>query len=95
MNSRPAIEPVSGRPELVARVLATTVERIRATAGRNPDILMCILPENNGSLYGDLKRICEVDLGVVTQCCLSKHLQRNSKQYLANVALKINVKVRG
>lgn len=44
-------------------------------------------------MAGDLKRICETDLGVVSQCCLTKHVFRMSKQYLANVALKINVKV--
>ncbi|GJR92071.1 argonaute 1-like protein [Tanacetum coccineum] len=43
----------------------------------------------------DLKRICETDLGIVSQCCLTKHVFRMSKQYLANVALKINVKVGG
>ena len=44
---------------------------------------------------GDLKRICETDLGLVSQCCLTKHVFKMSKQYLANVALKINVKVGG
>ena len=44
---------------------------------------------------GDLKRICETDLGIVSQCCLTKHVFKMSKQYLANVALKINVKVGG
>lgn len=44
---------------------------------------------------GDLKRICETELGLVSQCCLTKHVFKMSKQYLANVALKINVKVGG
>jgi hypothetical protein len=42
---------------------------------------------------GDLKKHCETVLGVVSQCCLTKHVYKMSKQYLANVALKINVKV--
>ncbi|PHT29188.1 Protein argonaute 1B [Capsicum baccatum] len=41
----------------------------------------------------DLKRICETDLGIVSLCCLTKHVFKMSKQYLANVSLKINVKV--
>jgi hypothetical protein len=45
------------------------------------------------SIPGDLKRICETDLGLVSQCCLTKHVFKMSKQYLANIALKINVKV--
>uniref|UniRef100_K4BHT7 Uncharacterized protein n=1 Tax=Solanum lycopersicum TaxID=4081 RepID=K4BHT7_SOLLC len=32
------------------------------------DLLVFILPDNNGSLYGDLKRICETEIGVVSQC---------------------------
>ena len=87
--------------------------------GKELDLLIVILPDNNGSLYGmisskarlkipkcillliifvlfspgDLKRICETELGLVSQCCLTKHVFKMSKQYLANVALKINVKV--
>ncbi|PWZ46380.1 Protein argonaute 1B [Zea mays] len=52
--------------------------------GREHDLLIVILPDNNGSLYGDVKRICETNLGLV-----------NKQHYLANVALKINVKVGG
>ncbi|KAG0503181.1 hypothetical protein HPP92_003253 [Vanilla planifolia] len=44
---------------------------------------------------GDLKRICETDLGLISQCCLTKHVFKASKQYLANVSLKINVKMGG
>ncbi|XP_026418560.1 protein argonaute 1B-like isoform X1 [Papaver somniferum] len=63
--------------------------------GKELDLLIVILPDNNVSLYGDLKRICETELGLVSQCCLTKHIFEMSKQYLANVALKINVKVGG
>lgn len=44
-------------------------------------------------VIGDLKRICETDLGLISQCCLTKHVFKMNKQYLANVSLKINVKV--
>lgn len=44
-------------------------------------------------MAGDLKRICETELGLISQCCLTKHVFKISKQYLANVSLKINVKV--
>jgi eukaryotic translation initiation factor 2C len=42
---------------------------------------------------GDLKRICEIDLGLVSQCCCAKQVFKMNKQILANLALKINVKV--
>lgn len=42
---------------------------------------------------GDIKRICETELGLMSQCCLAKHVFKICKRYLANVSLKINVKV--
>jgi hypothetical protein len=51
--------------------------------------LYCIGPIYN---TGDLKRICEIDLGVVSQCCCAKQVFKMNKQILANLALKINVK---
>lgn len=41
---------------------------------------------------GYLKRLCETDLGLVTQVCLAKNISKGP-QYNANVALKINAKV--
>ncbi|CAI0400263.1 unnamed protein product [Linum tenue] len=97
-NSEPVLPPISGRPEQVERVLKTRYHDAMMKlqpVGKELDLLIVILPDNNGSLYGDLKRICETDLGLVSQCCLTKHVYKMSKQYLANVALKINVKVGG
>ena len=42
---------------------------------------------------GDLKRVCEIDLGIVSQCCCTKQVFKLNKQIYANIALKINVKV--
>ena len=44
-------------------------------------------------MLGDLKRVCEIDLGIVSQCCCTKQVFKMNKQILANLALKINVKV--
>ncbi|KAL6281772.1 hypothetical protein ACE6H2_018653 [Prunus campanulata] len=97
-NPEPVLPPFSARPDQVEKVLKTryhdAMTKLRVQ-GKELDLLVVILPDNNGSLYGDLKRICETDLGLVSQCCLTKHVFRMSKQYLANVALKINVKVGG
>ncbi|KAA8541496.1 hypothetical protein F0562_025459 [Nyssa sinensis] len=69
--------------------MAFNPEPVLPPLGARPDQIIM------ASLYGDLKRICETDLGIVSQCCLTKHVFKMSKQYLANVALKINVKVGG
>ncbi|KAK3126589.1 hypothetical protein QOZ80_7AG0559000 [Eleusine coracana subsp. coracana] len=56
------------------------------------ELLIVILPDVAGH-YGKIKRLCETELGIVSQCINinSKH----NHQYLENVALKINVKVGG
>uniref|UniRef100_A0A7N0U3U9 Argonaute 1 n=1 Tax=Kalanchoe fedtschenkoi TaxID=63787 RepID=A0A7N0U3U9_KALFE len=97
-SPEPVLPPVTARPDHVERALKARFHEAMTILQRQRkelDLLIVILPDNNGSLYGDLKRICETDLGLVSQCCLTKHVFRMSKQYLANVALKINVKVGG
>ncbi|CAK7343302.1 unnamed protein product [Dovyalis caffra] len=44
---------------------------------------------------GTIKRVCETELGIVSQCCQPKQARKCSPQYLENVALKINVKAGG
>ncbi|KAG9147437.1 hypothetical protein Leryth_020420 [Lithospermum erythrorhizon] len=99
-NPEPVLPPMRARTDQVEQALRTRFNGALAKLGeikekKELDLLIVILPDNNGSLYGNLKRICETELGVVSQCCLTKHVFRMSKQYLANVALKINVKVGG
>ncbi|KAI5080699.1 hypothetical protein GOP47_0003882 [Adiantum capillus-veneris] len=95
-RQEPAINIHSARPDQVERALKLLFKDFQQNVrGRDLELLVVILPDNNGTLYGDLKRICETDLGLVSQCCLTKHVYKMSKQYLANVALKINVKVGG
>ncbi|XXG39243.1 hypothetical protein AAC387_Pa01g0254 [Persea americana] len=94
----PILPPYNSRPDHVERALKTRYQdamTILQPQGKELDLLIVILPDNNGSLYGDLKRICETELGIVSQCCLTKHVFKMNPQYLANVALKINVKVGG
>ncbi|KAM5570275.1 protein argonaute 1B-like [Rosa sericea] len=98
-NPEPVLPPVTAHPGHVERALKSRFHEALTKLkphGQELELLIAILPDNNGSLYGDLKRICETDLGLVSQCCLTKHVfKTNKQQYLANVTLKINVKVGG
>ncbi|TYG72081.1 hypothetical protein ES288_D05G451400v1 [Gossypium darwinii] len=96
-NSVPVIPPLNASPDQVEEVLKTLYRKAMNKLQQNKelDLLIAILPDNNGSLYGDLKRICETDIGIVSQCCLSKYVLDIKGPYLTNVALKINVKVGG
>ncbi|KAH7284111.1 hypothetical protein KP509_34G039800 [Ceratopteris richardii] len=57
-------------------------------------LLVCVMAEKHPA-YGELKRLCETQIGIVTQCCLSKHVKQCKSQYLANLALKVNAKAGG
>ncbi|KAI3725246.1 hypothetical protein L1987_65027 [Smallanthus sonchifolius] len=68
-NTDPVLPTLGGRPDQAERVLkgrfhdAMTKLQPRK---KQLDLLIVILPDNNGSLYGDLKKICETDLGTVS-----------------------------
>ncbi|XP_055830297.1 protein argonaute 5-like [Solanum dulcamara] len=57
-------------------------------------LLIVIVPDAPG-YYGLIKRVCETDLGIVSQCCNPKNCGQANNQYFENLALKINVKVGG
>ncbi|GFY85026.1 Stabilizer of iron transporter SufD / Polynucleotidyl transferase [Actinidia rufa] len=95
-NPEPVIPIYTAKPEQVEKALKHVYHAsMNKLKGKELELLFAILPDNNGSLYGDIKRICETDLGLISQCCLTKHVFKISKQYLANVSLKINVKMGG
>ncbi|PWZ20327.1 Protein argonaute 1D [Zea mays] len=92
----PILPPIYAHPDKVERALKARFHDAMNLLGpqrrEQLDLLLIgILPDNNGSLYGDLKRICEIDLGLVSQCCCAKQVFKMNKQILANLALKINV----
>ncbi|XP_006656523.1 protein argonaute 1D [Oryza brachyantha] len=94
----PVLPPMFARSDQVERALKARFHDAMNILGpqhKELDLLIGLLPDNNGSLYGDLKRICEIDLGLVSQCCCTKQVFKMNKQILANLALKINVKVGG
>ncbi|XP_019192368.1 PREDICTED: protein argonaute PNH1-like [Ipomoea nil] len=95
-NCEPVIPIYSAKPDQVKKAL-NYVYNVAANkpGGKELELLIAILPDNNGPLYGTLKRICETDLGLISQCCLTKYVLKISKQYLSNVSLKINVKMGG
>ncbi|XP_020973401.1 protein argonaute 5 isoform X2 [Arachis ipaensis] len=89
----PLIPIISAQSNAIERALAELHDKCKKT-GKNLDLLIIILPDSKGS-YGTIKRKCETELGIVSQCCLPNHAYQMKKQYLENVSLKINVKVGG
>eukprot|EP00850_Spirogloea_muscicola_P016065 SM000128S26198 [mRNA] locus=s128:42629:48102:- [translate_table: standard] len=96
MASNSVLPVYSPQREPVEQALRRVTEDCKKESkGEKLQLILCLLPTSNGSLYGDIKRILETEIGVVSQCCLEKHVGKMAKQYMANVALKINVKVGG
>ena len=59
--------------------------------------LMVVLPDNDASTYSLIKRIGDIDYGINTICVLGEagKFYSRSAGYLANVALKVNLKLGG
>ncbi|KAJ8424080.1 hypothetical protein Cgig2_025233 [Carnegiea gigantea] len=57
-------------------------------------LLLIILPKSF-NCYGKIKRICETELGIISQCLKPDKFYNPRPSILENVALKINAKVGG
>ncbi|XP_058004168.1 protein argonaute 5 isoform X2 [Hevea brasiliensis] len=96
-NPNPILPIQSANPSQIGKALADVHKQCTAKLSNGKkrlQLLIIILPDVSGS-YGEIKRVCETELGIVSQCCLPRKAARLSKQYFENVALKINVKAGG
>ncbi|CAA7042192.1 unnamed protein product [Microthlaspi erraticum] len=85
-NPRPAIPFISCQSQRIEEAVIDIHKRAPGL-----QLLMVILPDVTGS-HRKIKRVCEKKLGIVSQCCQPNDVRKLSKQYMENVALKINVK---
>ncbi|XP_010551411.1 PREDICTED: protein argonaute 7 [Tarenaya hassleriana] len=74
--------------------LESKLKEIQRAASNDLQLLICVMEKKHKG-YGDLKRIAETNVGVVTQCCLYPNITKLNSQFLANLALKINTKIGG
>lgn len=75
-------------------LLENKLSKIKRAASNNLQLLICLMEKKHKG-YGDLKRIADTRVGVVSQCCLYINLGKLNSQFLTNMALKINAKVGG
>ena len=57
--------------------------------------ILVLLPSNDAYVYDQIKRIGDLEMGVITQCCQRKPFMKGDGQYLSNVAMKVNLKLGG
>lgn len=63
--------------------------------GKLPDIIFVIMPRQDSTNYGAVKKTCETHIDILSQCMLGKHVQKKSPMYVKNILLKVNVKLGG
>ncbi|KAM0874637.1 hypothetical protein ACQ4PT_037324 [Festuca glaucescens] len=101
MNMKPCVDITQPSRQDSVESAIRNIHRLSAQViaqqglvGKQLELLIIILPDTNVP-YGRIKRLCETELGIITQCCLPVKLQKGGKQYLENLSMKINVKVGG
>ncbi|RHZ52928.1 hypothetical protein CDV55_103026 [Aspergillus turcosus] len=57
--------------------------------------MLVTLPEPDETLYNLIKYLCDVEYGIPNICVVGEKLVRANDQFLANLALKINLKLGG
>ena len=61
-----------------------------------PQLIVCVIEKGQNWLYEKIKQVCLCQAGIVSQVMLAQHLTYEIKdQYIANVALKANIKIGG
>nr|GFA87361.1 PAZ domain-containing protein [Tanacetum cinerariifolium] len=95
-NPQPLIKMMHAAPHYIEKALVDlqsqcSAQLAKIAPGHHLQMLFVILPEAKGT-YPRIKRVCETELGIVSQCCKPQHIMKMSNQYFENVALKINVK---
>ncbi|KAK1386333.1 Piwi domain-containing protein [Heracleum sosnowskyi] len=95
-NLRPVVPHLSAPPANVERVVKDRYFEAKEKIKENKlDLLIVILPDDSGLLYGNVKRICETDIGIISQCCKAKKVLEVNHQFLEGLVLKLNVKMGG
>jgi eukaryotic translation initiation factor 2C len=62
---------------------------------RDAQLIICVLSDNDSSVYSSIKMVGDTEISVRTQCIQSKFTNSPKQQYCANVCLKINAKLGG
>ncbi|XP_043687930.1 protein argonaute 2-like [Telopea speciosissima] len=75
--------------------LRKLLNRVYEKAKRRLQILVCPIIGKHSGDKAALKWICETQIGIVTQLCLSNRCNMGEEHYMTNLALQINTKLGG
>lgn len=60
-----------------------------------PKLVLVVLPSTDAAIYNRVKYLCDIQTGILNICVVGSKFARANPQYLANVALKVNLKLGG
>ncbi len=86
---------LNGNPATAAQTCKSAFTKAQEVFGAPPQFLLMMLQSSESRIYGEVKLVCDTQLGIPSQCMLMKHARRPNKQYCANICLKINLKLGG
>ncbi|XP_014477471.1 PREDICTED: protein argonaute-2-like isoform X2 [Dinoponera quadriceps] len=88
---------VIGKPKLPYLKIRGQPREIEQLFTREKDmkLIIVILPNHTDSVYGKVKQISELRVGVLTQCIKVKNIIRPNLSTIQNILLKINSKLNG
>lgn len=89
--------PLPGQRLLLQHPDDNAISSILQRAAGTLDLLYIILPQPNTTLYKRIKTLADKNFGIHTICSMGSKLakDRGRDQYLANIALKFNLKLGG
>lgn len=88
-------KPRGDREADIERLLREAHDRSRGRNFGAPPDLMVVIKDRVSADYAEVKHVSDSVLGVPSQCALAKNVTAARGQYLGNLALKINLKLRG
>ena len=87
--------PRKGPSDSLRQTAIETIRNALLNVNRKPTLFFVILANGDKAVYEGLKHLCDVRLDVATVCVQSSKFRRNDLHYLANVVLKVNMKLGG
>ncbi|CAG8442856.1 5379_t:CDS:10 [Scutellospora calospora] len=96
-ESNPRVNYVrpNGEPHTYQHHVEQEYNNAKAYLKNDPQLMLFILPDDDEKRYRAIKYTADTVLGVPSQCVQVDKVGRTSKQYCANIALKINLKLGG
>ena len=75
--------------------LPDTIRQMHQRHTTRPDIVLVVLPDKDTVLYNRIKKLCDQTVGIHTVCVVKSGFLNKNGTFLANVALKFNLKLGG